>query len=550
LDLDDLFDQYVETGLLQQFSDTTAEPSSSDDLAHLFELPGSNDSDPVEISPMPNWETEDAWHKALLNNLRQNPASPTLPSKSFSVYPKSRGKASLSDPELFNFDDLFELDKVKPRLSLSTPSTPKAQVVRTAKKAVPSPERSFRHGIQKASKKSTISRIAKMMRPSHYRPGFQDLWTRKIEGPTDTFNLQLPPNGLPNSPPPSSKLVQGENLNGFFPQDQPYTIAMSPQLGEPTTPDVNYQLTPLSSPTIDANSRDSNGNSFQFSGDNMASAYISQHISNAALSALQTPPSSHRVPMAPWGSDTPTSLDFAFSASPDFHSTNTGKTSGWWNNHNSNVGVTQPSTPTPNFLTSHSRSSSQNIGGFRHDSVAGLGISCDTASFPGFGPGLHAEENNNDSASGRNFSTSASFDLGYTTMYPQDTGYPIGQPLSHPETASPSRSPSLSPQPRFTRRRHSSNRIAMTSTHQRRKSNSSSNQSNGRASVGFVNYTPDDSRKILTGVAPSGSSKTKARREKEAAEKRRKLSQAAVKAVIEAGGDLGKLEKEGLLVME
>ncbi|KAI4960392.1 hypothetical protein J4E86_002014 [Alternaria arbusti] len=71
--------------------------------------------------------------------------------------------------------------------------------------------------------------------------------------------------------------------------------------------------------------------------------------------------------------------------------------------------------------------------------------------------------------------------------------------------------------------------------------------------VGFVNFTPDDSRKILTGVAPSGSSKTKARREKEAADKRRKLSRAAMKAVIEAGGDidsLRRLEREGLLVME
>jgi hypothetical protein len=60
--------------------------------------------------------------------------------------------------------------------------------------------------------------------------------------------------------------------------------------------------------------------------------------------------------------------------------------------------------------------------------------------------------------------------------------------------------------------------------------------------VDFVNYTPSDSRKILTGVAPSGSSKTKARREKEAAEKRRKLSQAAVRAVRAAGGDLECLE--------
>jgi len=66
--------------------------------------------------------------------------------------------------------------------------------------------------------------------------------------------------------------------------------------------------------------------------------------------------------------------------------------------------------------------------------------------------------------------------------------------------------------------------------------------------VDFVNYTPDDSRKILTGVAPSGSSKTKARREKEAMDKRRKLSQAAVRAVRAAGGNVESLVEEGLFV--
>ena len=66
--------------------------------------------------------------------------------------------------------------------------------------------------------------------------------------------------------------------------------------------------------------------------------------------------------------------------------------------------------------------------------------------------------------------------------------------------------------------------------------------------VDFVNFTPQDSKKILTGVAPSGSSKTKARREKEAMEKRRKLSQAAVRAVRAAGGDIESLVEEGLFV--
>ncbi|KAH8687811.1 hypothetical protein BGZ60DRAFT_522453 [Tricladium varicosporioides] len=67
------------------------------------------------------------------------------------------------------------------------------------------------------------------------------------------------------------------------------------------------------------------------------------------------------------------------------------------------------------------------------------------------------------------------------------------------------------------------------------------------SAVDFVNFTPSDSKKILTGVAPSGSSKTKARREKEAIEKRRKLSQAAVKAVKAAGGDVDSLVEQGLI---
>lgn len=96
------------------------------------------------------------------------------------------------------------------------------------------------------------------------------------------------------------------------------------------------------------------------------------------------------------------------------------------------------------------------------------------------------------------------------------------------------------------------------SSHSRRKSSQASSTprhppTSASAGVGFVNFTPHDSRKILTGVAPSGSSKTKARREKEAAEKRRKLSQAAMKAVMEAGGDVEGLRRvvgEGFVGVE
>ncbi|KAL6246449.1 hypothetical protein RBB50_006685 [Rhinocladiella similis] len=61
--------------------------------------------------------------------------------------------------------------------------------------------------------------------------------------------------------------------------------------------------------------------------------------------------------------------------------------------------------------------------------------------------------------------------------------------------------------------------------------------------IGFVNFTPADSAKLMSDVAPSGSSKTRARREMEAREKRKKLGEAALKAVRVAGGDVAAFEK-------
>ncbi|OCL11656.1 hypothetical protein AOQ84DRAFT_352930 [Glonium stellatum] len=124
------------------------------------------------------------------------------------------------------------------------------------------------------------------------------------------------------------------------------------------------------------------------------------------------------------------------------------------------------------------------------------------------------------------------------------------QQTNQQTTTPPSRSPSTTPPPHRLTRREGSKPRSTHSNHHRRKSSNSSNPGPRPASVGFVNFTPEDSRKILTGVAPSGSSKTKARREKEAAEKRRRLSQAATRAIIEAGGDLAELEREGLLCAE
>jgi len=121
-----------------------------------------------------------------------------------------------------------------------------------------------------------------------------------------------------------------------------------------------------------------------------------------------------------------------------------------------------------------------------------------------------------------------------------------------------SRSPSLSPKtgtsPKDTRngsiskpthRRTHSRKLSGQSMHgpkPAKASGSSPRGANKSVSVSFVNFTAHDSKKILTGVAPSGSSKTKARREQEARDRRRKLSEAALRAVRSAGGDVEALE--------
>ncbi|ETN37247.1 uncharacterized protein HMPREF1541_08238 [Cyphellophora europaea CBS 101466] len=65
----------------------------------------------------------------------------------------------------------------------------------------------------------------------------------------------------------------------------------------------------------------------------------------------------------------------------------------------------------------------------------------------------------------------------------------------------------------------------------------------GSFNLDFVNFTARDSAKLLGDVAPSGSSKTRARREAEAREKRKRLGEAALRAVTSAGGDVEALKR-------
>lgn len=566
VELDQLFESYVETDLFQQLSNSAADPSGSDDLAHLFDLPSTNENDLFGFTPILHRESE-PWHKATQLG-SQNPTASSDSVGSSVNYSHSRGKSTSSDSDTLSFEDLFEIERNQLR-STSQPSTPRpttatsntntnnsrdshsSNTAKCIKKAQSFPDRSITRGVQKSLKKcpsSTFAKTAKMMQPSYYRAPVPHMWTRKIDSAVDLHAHVLPVSM--HSPPPSAKLGQDECTDSFFVQhqhhQQPYTTR-SPMIEGGSSPDMgfsNYQLTPQASPAIGVSN-----NSDPF-GQTIGLAYTTS-TSTAALSAF-TPPSSLRLPMTTWGPTDSPAIDFPFSTcSPDFSAT---KTAGWWNDETMPMTTQQPY---PSHRESHSRTTSQSMPA----SMAGLGISCDMSSFSDMSE-YHSQP-----------ADMPSYHHPQAQQHQQQPMYPTPPThATHPHHAADlvpigtrplSRSPSPTPQPRFHRRRPSGQALRSSTTQSRRKSSQSSHGSSGRApssssagsslNVGFVNFTPDDSRKILTGVAPSGSSKTKARREKEAAEKRRKLSQAAVKAVIEAGGDVERLkmlEREGLCVFE
>ncbi|KAJ4374676.1 hypothetical protein N0V86_007549 [Didymella sp. IMI 355093] len=535
VELDHLFENYDETDLFQQFTTSAADPSGSDDLAQLFDLPSSNENDLFGFTPILHRESE-PWHKATQLG-SQNPASSSDSVDSSVNHSHLRGKPNPNTNDTLSFEDLFELERNQLR-SNSQPSTPRPTTAtsnsttsKCIKKAQSVP--AISRGVQKSLKKcpsSSFAKTAKMMQPSYYRAPVPHMWARKMDSAVDLHAHVLPINM--HSPPPSTKIGQDECVDGFFVQhhhQQPYTTTRSPMVEGGSSPDMgfsNYQLTPQASPAIGVSN---GGDPFA---QNMGLTY-STAASSAALSAY-TPPSSLRIPMTTWAPSEPPAMEFPFSTcSQDFSTT---KTAGWWNDDSMPIAHTQSY---PQARESHARTTSQSIPA----SMAGLGISCDMSSFSEMD----------------SYPQQPQPDLQpyHPGMYPTPPTHPNhpNHP-SHPSNMVPigtrpaSRSPSPTPQPRFHRRRPSGQAPRSSTASSRRKSSLSlhSSRAPSQGNVGFVNFTPDDSRKILTGVAPSGSSKTKARREKEAAEKRRKLSLAAVKAVMEAGGDVERLrmlEMEG-----
>lgn len=266
VELDQLFESYVETDLFQQTT-SAADPSGSDDLAHLFDLSSSNENDLFGFTPILHREPE-PWHKATQLG-SQNPSSSSDSVGSSVNHSHLRGKSASIDSDTLSFEDLFELERNQLR-STSQPPTPRPTTATTTstntntigkciKKAQSVP--SISRGVQKSLKKcpsSSFAKTAKMMQPSYYRAPVPHMWTRKIDSAVDLHAHVLPVSM--HSPPPSTKISQDECADGFFVQHhhrQPYTTTRSPMVDGGSSPDMgfsNYQLTPQASPAIGVSS--------------------------------------------------------------------------------------------------------------------------------------------------------------------------------------------------------------------------------------------------------------------------------------------------------
>ncbi|OJD31739.1 developmental regulatory protein [Diplodia corticola] len=578
---DQLFDQYVDADLLDLSSDNTGEASSSDDLGNLFDISSSsNGSAAAKTSPMPHWdpsrhtEPEETWQQAW--GYIGSKVAPAAPEGSqSSILPESRGKAVTTNPELFS---LAAAPACSPQVPsepfvFSAPSSPRPIVsscepkkfnslpIRGSKRQTPSV-------IRRTASRGSFS--PKMMRSTPYRTGYQEIWAKRVGAP-------------PLSPPPSSKVSQEESHYGYdFSPNLPYTTSgevadIERQLSFPnySASRSQIQMTPVASPTTQAPS--SARSSFHASSDPSNNPYLTHDLNEA----LQTPPQSSRLPSSSWNQGATAAFDFgSFSASSDYSQDR--EPQPWW----SSTSVSQPSQPTTyhngrhDFLGVSSASSDLAAGG--------LMIQCEPSSMASMLDAHAPDASSSFSTSSPVVYPSQMYTSNAMASTPTFAQHPHQQrsgapPHPHPAarqhhmqqqqhhhhhqqitppsrspTSSPLHTPSVMPQQFIARSRRDSSQpcpppSSRPRSHHRRKSSSHSStgpSSTPRpASVGFVNYTPDDSRKILTGVAPSGSSKTKARREKEAAEKRRRLSQAAARAIIEAGGDLAALEREGLLYL-
>lgn len=548
-----VFDQYLDEDDVFGFEAGGCERSSSDNSGGLVDFStGSEQSHPItatllvpscefrgaqgvengEAKQPKAKEPADFWTKTL-RALEQNAAESER---------KQTLRAARSHPEFLSLGGCPSPPAIPSTPNQSFPAQRRRNRAPTANGRKISHARSMSRGrptgVLKAPSASNISAMirkmstspAKMMIPSSYQDEFNDVCIERSTW-SPKYDLQVPSHSFAESPPLSTRVIQPDNHfaslrgspSGFVP-----FAAYDEQLSPLTTTFQQAHIhTPIASPAIDAITITRPKNPYF------------EAMSHAPVHVL----ASRSIPLndtAPLFPERTSSLaprkfedfDFGFASASD------------------DPFITTPFGEPDASAYTMDPCSFQNFSAAVDTEVlestqphsfppAGLGISYDPALVSSY-PITPAET-----------AISSTFSL---PKSPRSAPYYIPPKVQNPQNGVPnaprhpgrrSECPSTPPPAKESRANQRSRR---SSQNRRTKSNNSTpRHSQNLEKGGFVNFTPQDSNKILSGVAPSGSSKTKARREKEAADKRRRLSQAAVRAVVEAGGDLESLAKAGLL---
>lgn len=577
---DDLFDQYVDTDHFN-FGGSPLERRSSDDLSsNAHDLLGSsNDSNPADSSPHTSWDASQAasdefWENTL-RCFQQKVAVSEQRGRTTSRSEDCRAaSSSASNPDFLSLGGF-------PSPHLRSASDHPSQSPRRPKpyfSANDSRQNSPRKpsGVRKLSR-SCSRKPSKMMSPSRYTSaGFRDIWLENSANAPHSYDLKLPIRNAPLSPPPSAK-PNGRGGSSSF------TTAgsVNPRCLEQQQMHFDdHQISPLL-------------NSFQ------QQAYIQSPIASPLASPDLVPQNSYFALPADAYEVQPMPIPLRVPHSGSPHSQQNNNRNSWprpapptassaydtaeyppdsnpWGNPWGDSGGDEGSRAAARAADLDVEADVPGFSSLIPTELAGMGlmINCDPSSMHSLHDGSNAANNalvesiygnlanmstmsvhpstqaRPPSPPGHYYiSTGAGNNISPISLPPVASSLPLTprrQRHRRASTSSPTRSPTSthpSHQSRSRSRHVSGHRRAKSSTH----ASSSTPRSSGNFG-GFVNFTPSDSARLIAGVAPSGSSKTKARREKEAAEKRRRLSQAAVKAVVEAGGDPEALRREGLLV--
>lgn len=537
----DLFNQYVNMDTAS--ADASKDMSFSSDFDQLFPLDSfSNDcgdqSPTINTAQLASQSAQD-WSKDLWS-LAQDSGCNT-DQHNFVLPDNTQPSAALEPKRTLEATATVHSQASVPR---STPSTPPATPGSKAKGGLFTPktirrrrDSNERRGLRKQSYSPGLMRSSQAQKGSG-RMSYPDGWARKLQN----FTVGSSNNCLPLSPPPSDILVQQEN----GPKQEPAQMNQTAESFRGST-ELPQQLDSgyiTQSPAIPMPSPSANvlpGQHQRYLSQSSSSALTPSPPSGGEI--FSSPHSSDPQSMSSWKSDTFSTPAFQFTPELQGHDPQA-----WWSPMASEVPQRQNSyqqviaSPAPQRPVQGSANNNDLLQG-------GLMIQMDPSAFD-ISSSFPSSTIPSTTTQGNSYSLE--------TQAPQE--YLNSSSFSTPNIPNPSRSPSVSPKT-STSAYHSNGMIIKNTTprrpHSRKLSGqstgtpkpvkapsslSSSPKSNKSAAVSFVNFTANDSKKILGGVAPSGSSKTKARREQEARDRRRKLSEAALQAVRQAGGDIDSLE--------